>query len=120
MDFIDPRSFKKQLVSVFRFQVSDFLHKRIPEHEGKQPTICSAPRNIWSTPAAWFLGPRAHEGLPHGRGRGACPSRVDLELAQSEFMVLLGPSGSGKSTLLNILGASTLPPPVRLCTEIAT
>ncbi|MEW6666622.1 MAG: ABC transporter ATP-binding protein [Thermodesulfobacteriota bacterium] len=29
---------------------------------------------------------------------------VDLELAQSEFMVLLGPSGSGKSTLLNILG----------------
>jgi putative ABC transport system ATP-binding protein len=29
---------------------------------------------------------------------------VDLELAESEFVVLLGPSGSGKSTLLNILG----------------
>jgi len=29
---------------------------------------------------------------------------VDLDLYQSEFVVLLGPSGSGKSTLLNILG----------------
>ncbi|MEO0998261.1 MAG: ABC transporter ATP-binding protein [Pseudomonadota bacterium] len=29
---------------------------------------------------------------------------VDLDLAGSELMVLLGPSGSGKSTLLNILG----------------
>jgi putative ABC transport system ATP-binding protein len=28
---------------------------------------------------------------------------VDLELGESEFLVLLGPSGSGKSTLLNIL-----------------
>ncbi len=28
---------------------------------------------------------------------------VDIELYQSEFVVLLGPSGSGKSTLLNIL-----------------
>jgi len=29
---------------------------------------------------------------------------VDLEVAEGEFIVLLGPSGSGKSTLLNILG----------------
>jgi putative ABC transport system ATP-binding protein len=29
---------------------------------------------------------------------------VDLDIAQGEFIVLLGPSGSGKSTLLNILG----------------
>jgi putative ABC transport system ATP-binding protein len=29
---------------------------------------------------------------------------VDLDIFQSEFLVLLGPSGSGKSTLLNILG----------------
>jgi putative ABC transport system ATP-binding protein len=34
---------------------------------------------------------------------------VDLELAQSEFVVLLGPSGSGKSTLLNILGGLDVP-----------
>lgn len=29
---------------------------------------------------------------------------VDLDVAESEMLVLLGPSGSGKSTLLNILG----------------
>jgi putative ABC transport system ATP-binding protein len=34
---------------------------------------------------------------------------VDLELFESEFVVLLGPSGSGKSTLLNILGGLDVP-----------
>lgn len=34
---------------------------------------------------------------------------VDLELFQSELVVLLGASGSGKSTLLNILGGLDLP-----------
>jgi putative ABC transport system ATP-binding protein len=34
---------------------------------------------------------------------------VDLDLAESEFVVLLGPSGSGKSTLLNILGGLDVP-----------
>jgi putative ABC transport system ATP-binding protein len=34
---------------------------------------------------------------------------VDLELRESELLVLLGPSGSGKSTLLNILGGLDLP-----------
>jgi putative ABC transport system ATP-binding protein len=34
---------------------------------------------------------------------------VDLELRESEFLVLLGPSGSGKSTLLNILGGLDVP-----------
>ena len=29
---------------------------------------------------------------------------VDLDIEESEFIVLLGPSGSGKSTLVNILG----------------
>src|SRR5258708_35657208 len=29
--------------------------------------------------------------------------RLDLEVAQSEFLVLLGPSGCGKSTLLNAI-----------------
>ncbi len=34
---------------------------------------------------------------------------VDLELRESELVVLLGPSGSGKSTLLNILGGLDTP-----------
>ncbi len=34
---------------------------------------------------------------------------VDLDLMQSELLVLLGPSGSGKSTLLNILGGLDVP-----------
>jgi putative ABC transport system ATP-binding protein len=34
---------------------------------------------------------------------------VDLDIARSEFVVLLGPSGSGKSTLLNILGGLDVP-----------
>jgi putative ABC transport system ATP-binding protein len=34
---------------------------------------------------------------------------VNLELYQSEFVVLLGASGSGKSTLLNILGGLDVP-----------
>jgi putative ABC transport system ATP-binding protein len=34
---------------------------------------------------------------------------VDLNLYESEFVVILGPSGSGKSTLLNILGGLDVP-----------
>jgi putative ABC transport system ATP-binding protein len=34
---------------------------------------------------------------------------VDFDLAEHEFVVLLGPSGSGKSTLLNILGGLDVP-----------
>jgi putative ABC transport system ATP-binding protein len=34
---------------------------------------------------------------------------IDLDLLESEFVVLLGPSGSGKSTLLNILGGLDVP-----------
>jgi len=34
---------------------------------------------------------------------------VDLDIHESELIVLLGPSGSGKSTLLNILGGLDLP-----------
>jgi putative ABC transport system ATP-binding protein len=35
--------------------------------------------------------------------------RVDLTIADSEFLALMGPSGSGKSTLLTILGAMNNP-----------
>jgi len=34
---------------------------------------------------------------------------IDLDLAEGEFVVMLGPSGSGKSTLLNLLGALDTP-----------
>jgi putative ABC transport system ATP-binding protein len=34
---------------------------------------------------------------------------IDLEILESEMLVLLGPSGSGKSTLLNILGGLDTP-----------
>ena len=34
---------------------------------------------------------------------------IDLDLFESELVVLLGPSGSGKSTLLNILGGLDVP-----------
>jgi len=34
---------------------------------------------------------------------------IDLDIQESEFIVLLGPSGSGKSTLLNILGGLDAP-----------
>ena len=34
---------------------------------------------------------------------------INLEIYESEFVVLLGPSGSGKSTLLNILGGLDAP-----------
>lgn len=34
---------------------------------------------------------------------------IDLEIADGEFVVILGPSGSGKSTLLNIVGGIDTP-----------
>ena len=48
------------------------------------------------------------QGLTKIYGSGETEVRalrgVDLEIATSEVVVLLGPSGSGKSTLLNIMG----------------
>ena len=34
---------------------------------------------------------------------------VDLEIAQNEYVAIMGPSGSGKSTLMNILGCLDTP-----------
>jgi putative ABC transport system ATP-binding protein len=42
--------------------------------------------------------------FPHGAGRTYVLRRVDLDVAQGEFVSIMGPSGAGKSTLLHILG----------------
>ncbi|MDY0235558.1 MAG: ABC transporter ATP-binding protein [Gudongella sp.] len=39
----------------------------------------------------------------------AAIKKVDIEIYNGEFVVILGPSGSGKSTLLNILGGMDSP-----------
>jgi putative ABC transport system ATP-binding protein len=39
---------------------------------------------------------------------------VDLEIAEGEFLALVGPSGSGKSTLLNLIGGLDRPTTGRL------
>lgn len=47
----------------------------------------------------------------------AAAKRVNLEIYEGEFVVILGPSGSGKSTLLNILGGMDLPTEGRVFME---
>lgn len=42
---------------------------------------------------------------------------LDLEIAQGEFVALMGPSGSGKSTLLNLIGG--IDAPTKGCVGIA-
>jgi len=44
-----------------------------------------------------------------GEVRVQALDRVDLQVAQGEFVVVLGPSGSGKTTLLNMVGALDTP-----------
>ncbi|MBI4056354.1 MAG: ABC transporter ATP-binding protein [Elusimicrobia bacterium] len=44
-----------------------------------------------------------------GKTRTSVLKGVDLEMAEGEFLTILGPSGSGKSTLMHILGAMDLP-----------
>lgn len=39
----------------------------------------------------------------------AALKRINLEIYEGEFLVVLGPSGSGKSTLMNLLGCLDLP-----------
>lgn len=36
-------------------------------------------------------------------------SNVDLDIAEGDFVAIMGPSGSGKSTMMNILGCLDLP-----------
>ncbi len=41
---------------------------------------------------------------PMGAGRYYVLRRIDLDIAEGEFLTVMGPSGAGKSTLLAILG----------------
>ncbi len=41
---------------------------------------------------------------PGGAGRYYVLRRIDLDIAEGEFLTVMGPSGAGKSTLLAILG----------------
>ncbi|NRR34389.1 ABC transporter ATP-binding protein [Oxalobacteraceae bacterium] len=47
----------------------------------------------------------------YGSGAGALNAldHVDLDIAQGEFVAIMGPSGSGKSTAMNILGCLDTP-----------
>ncbi len=40
---------------------------------------------------------------------------VSLDIAENEFMAIMGPSGSGKSTLMNILGCLDVPTAGKYC-----
>jgi putative ABC transport system ATP-binding protein len=51
-----------------------------------------------------FVARRLSKVYGHGEAAVHALRDLDLEIAEGEFVVLLGPSGSGKSTLLNILG----------------
>ncbi|MBF5045673.1 ABC transporter ATP-binding protein [Aggregicoccus sp. 17bor-14] len=44
------------------------------------------------------------KSVPTGPSRTWLLRRIDLDVAQGEFVTLMGPSGAGKSTLLSILG----------------
>jgi len=44
------------------------------------------------------------KSVPQGGGRLFLLRRVDLEVAEGDFVSVMGPSGAGKTTLLNILG----------------
>ncbi len=56
-----------------------------------------------------FHAERLTKTYPMGEVEVQALRSVDVDLYESEFVVLLGPSGSGKSTLLNILGGLDIP-----------
>ena len=49
------------------------------------------------------------EGVEKRFGSNLVVKKMNLEIAEGEFLTLLGPSGCGKSTLLNLMGLLDLP-----------
>jgi putative ABC transport system ATP-binding protein len=45
----------------------------------------------------------------------AALKRINLEIYEGEFLIVLGPSGSGKSTLMNLLGCLDIPSKGTVC-----
>ncbi|MCB1032283.1 MAG: ABC transporter ATP-binding protein [Acidobacteria bacterium] len=52
---------------------------------------------------------QAHKVYRRGAERIDVLQGLDLEVAEGEFLALMGPSGSGKSTLLNLIGGLDRP-----------
>ncbi|EDX83153.1 ABC transporter, ATP-binding protein, putative [Synechococcus sp. PCC 7335] len=72
-------------------------------------TLLSQPATkLTATPAVFHLE-QVSKVYEMGEVSVQALGSVDLDLYESEFVVLLGPSGSGKSTLLNILGGLDVP-----------
>jgi ABC-type lipoprotein export system ATPase subunit len=44
------------------------------------------------------------KSVPQGGGRLFLLRRIDLDVAEGDFISIMGPSGAGKTTLLNVLG----------------
>src|SRR5262245_35446722 len=44
------------------------------------------------------------KSYPQGGGRVYVLRRIDVDVAEGDFVSIMGPSGAGKSTLLHILG----------------
>ena len=68
--------------------------RNVAARSGRNPLIKL--RNLWKI---YLMGEIEFAAL----------KRVDLEIYEGEFLVVLGPSGSGKSTLMNLLGCLDLP-----------
>jgi putative ABC transport system ATP-binding protein len=58
-----------------------------------------------TTPGQPLVSTRALEkSVAHAGGRLWLLRRIDFEVAEGDFVSIMGPSGAGKTTLLNILG----------------